>query len=60
MTNKTIINELEQIAQKELSIETLETRFSDGLDFHEVSVWELKEALKKAYQLGQEHAKQSK
>ena len=44
---------LEKIAKEILWIETLETRNSDGLDFHEVSVWGLKEALEAAYKAGQ-------
>ena len=35
-------------------IETLETRNSDRLDFHEVSVWAIKEMLQKAYELGKD------
>jgi hypothetical protein len=34
-----------KIAKEILDIETLETRNSDGLDFHEVSVWEIRDAL---------------
>lgn len=45
---------LEEIVQDELGIETLETRFGDSLDFHEVSVWSLEAALIKAYELGKE------
>ncbi len=48
---------LETIAQNTLRIETLETRMSDSLDFHEVSVWELKEALAAAYEAGKKAAK---
>ena len=33
------------IAQKHLFIETLETRNSDRLDFHDVAVWNVREAL---------------
>lgn len=33
------------IAQKHLFIETLETRHSDRLDFHDVSVWGVRSAL---------------
>ena len=44
--------EAEQIARKHLCIPTLETRNSDSLDFHEVSVWSLKEALQAAFALG--------
>jgi hypothetical protein len=32
-------------AEEYLKIPTLERRFSDDLDFHDVSVWSLKEAL---------------
>ncbi|MDF2880236.1 MAG: hypothetical protein K0R54_793 [Clostridiaceae bacterium] len=44
--------QIEKIAQEILNIPTLETRNSDRLDFHEISVWRLKEALKKAYYEG--------
>ena len=44
---------LEKIAFTNFDIETLETRMSDGLDFHEVSVWGLKQALEEAYAAGQ-------
>lgn len=43
---------LEKIARECLGIETLETRSSDSLDFHEVSVWGLNKALMSAYNLG--------
>ena len=45
------------IARNLLDIETLETRQSDHLDFHEVAAWSLKEALEAAYRAGQEHQK---
>lgn len=45
---------LKNIADKSLRIETLETRKSDSLDFHEVSVWGVKEALEAAYKAGKE------
>lgn len=48
---------LQNIAEIILHIETLETRYSDSLDFHEVSAWGLKEALQAAYQAGQGAAK---
>lgn len=44
--------ELENIARTVLSIETLATRNRDRLDFHEVAVWDLKQALKAAYLAG--------
>lgn len=40
------------IAKKHLNIETLETRNSDSLDFHDVAVWCLKDALQEAYEAG--------
>ena len=43
---------LTQIAQRILRIETLESRHRDSLDFHEVSVLELRDALEAAYNAG--------
>src|ERR1700728_800168 len=43
---------LKAIACEHLGIETLETRNSDTLDFHDVSVWGVKNALQAAYQAG--------
>ena len=37
--------------------ETLETRNSDGLDFHDVAVWAIRDALEAAYAAGQAAAK---
>ena len=34
------------------SVETLETRNSDRLDFHDVAVWAIRAALKEAYAAG--------
>jgi hypothetical protein len=48
------------IAQKHLFIETLETRRSDSLDFHEVSVWGVEAALKEAFEAGKRAARQRK
>ena len=42
------------IAQKHLGIETLETRNSDSLDFHDTAVWCIKDALEAAYRAGAE------
>ena len=49
---------IQQIALDHLFIETLETRNSDRLDFHEVSVWAVKSALMAAYQAGRQAARQ--
>ena len=43
---------LARIALDHLFIETLETRNSDRLDFHDVSVWAVQSALMAAYQAG--------
>lgn len=40
------------IAQKHLGIETLETRKSDSLDFHDTAVWCIKDALQAAFMAG--------
>ena len=59
--NKKTEKQLEKIAKEHLSIETLKTRMSDSLDFHDVSVWGVKEALKLAFELGKaEGEKKSK
>ena len=42
------------IAEKHLFIETLETRHSDRLDFHDVAVWSVREALEAAFKAGVE------
>jgi hypothetical protein len=46
-----------EIAQKYLGLETLKTRKSDSLDFHDLSVWDVKAALEAAYGAGQASAK---
>jgi len=46
-----------KIAMDRLGIETLETSNNDILDFHEVSVWALKEMLEAAYKAGQASGK---
>jgi hypothetical protein len=45
--------ELASIARRTMDIPTLEARNSDRLDFHDVSVWELLNALRLAYRAGQ-------
>jgi hypothetical protein len=44
------------IARKQLRIETLETRKSDSLDFHDISVWGLRTALLCAFEAGRKAA----
>ncbi len=55
---QTLDQQMQQIALDHLFIETLETRHSDRMDFHEVSVWGVKSALMAAYEAGQQAAKQ--
>ena len=43
---------LTRIAREHLHVETLETRRSDRLDFHDLAIWCLKDALAAAYQAG--------
>lgn len=45
---------LTKIAQEELDVETLERRWSDNLDFYDVSVWSIKRALESAYEAGRQ------
>lgn len=44
---------LEQIARKHLGLETLQTRRSDQLDFHDLAVWSIEAALQAAFEAGQ-------
>jgi hypothetical protein len=46
----------EKIALDHLFIETLTTRNSDRMDFHDVSVWGVKSALMAAYEAGRKDA----
>lgn len=43
---------VEEIAKSVLGLETLESRQSDRLDFKELSVWQVKEALQEAFLAG--------
>jgi hypothetical protein len=59
MTKKTTHNQaadreavFEAIAREHLRIETLKERKSDSLDFHEVAVWALRDALAAAFEAG--------
>ena len=56
---QTLDQQMQQIALDHLFIETLETRNSDRMDFHEVSVWGVKSALMAAYEAGLQAAKQA-
>ena len=54
MDNQARDQQLQTIATDHLHIETLETRNSDRLDFHDVSVWAVKAALQAAFEAGQQ------
>lgn len=56
---QTLDQQMQQIALDHLFIETLETRNSDRMDFHEVSVWGVKSALMAAYEAGRQAAQQA-
>ena len=43
---------LAAIAREKLGFTTLETRNSDSLDFRDVAVWSVKDALEAAYRAG--------
>lgn len=43
---------IKRIARDILRLETLEERKSDSLDFHDMAVWTIKEALEAAYDAG--------
>lgn len=45
---------LTAIAKEHLRIDTLETRKSDSLDFYDVGVWCVRDALEAAYKAGME------
>lgn len=56
MDAKTLDQLFQRIALEHLFVETLETRNSDRLDFHEVSVWGIKTALQAAFDAGRQAA----
>ncbi|MFN3953356.1 MAG: DUF6900 domain-containing protein [Pararhodobacter sp.] len=41
-----------EIAQRRFFIETLETRNRDRLDFHDVAVWAIRDALEEVFEAG--------
>ena len=55
MTVKTVAPSealLLEVAAKHFFLETLETRRSDSLDFHDVAIWAIRAALEDAYEAG--------
>ncbi len=59
MNAKHLHNLLTLIAQQHLKVETLETRHSDSLDFHDVAVWQIEEALEVAFEAGRQDGMKS-
>lgn len=53
LLSKSVQSQLESIAKEYFHVDTMETRNSDGLDFHEVAIWSINDALKAAFELGQ-------
>ncbi|WP_066016585.1 DUF6900 domain-containing protein [Endozoicomonas atrinae] len=49
---KTRQQAIDDIASTILKLETLNTRNVDNLDFHELAIWQIKEALQAAYSAG--------
>ena len=43
---------LTEIARNKMLVATLETRSSDALDFYDIAVWQIKDALRAAYDAG--------
>lgn len=48
---------LAEIAAKYLHLETLETRNRGCLDFHDMGVWSIRQALEAAYEAGRQSRK---
>lgn len=47
---------LTRIAQQVGGMPTLERQYSDSQDFHDISVWKLRELLRVSYELGKSHS----
>jgi len=45
---------IQNIAREVLGLETLETRLLDELDFHNLAVWQIREALEAAFEAGRQ------
>ena len=51
-TEATMNATIEEIAARILNLDTLETRNSDDLDFSDLAVWTIRDALEAAYDAG--------
>jgi len=45
------------VAEKKLQIKTLATRHSDELDFHDVSVWQVREAFEQIWRVREDEVR---
>ena len=54
MNIKNMNSSIKKIAGEILDLDTLETRKSDSLDFHDMAVWQIRKALEAAYTAGRE------
>ena len=54
MSKELTIEQAEQLAKEHLGIDTLEAQNSDGLDFHEVAVWSIRDLIFAAYEAGKQ------
>ena len=54
--NPQLADAIQRIARDVLGLDTLETRRSDRLDYHEHAVWQIRAALEAAYRAGAEAA----
>jgi hypothetical protein len=57
LTEASVDGVVEDIAKKVLGVKTLRTRNSDELDFYDLAVWKIKDALVKAFEAGQDGKK---
>jgi hypothetical protein len=57
LSDDVLLDELVAIAKTELRVPTLDSRGNDSLDFHEVGVAGLRDALIRAYRLGRDSHK---
>ncbi len=48
---------IQKIATDLLGLETLEPRMRDSLDFHEISVWQIRDALAAAFEAGRQSSR---
>jgi len=55
--NADLLSMLARIALQHLGVETLEVQHSDRLDFHDLPVWMIEDALRAAFEAGKAASK---